>query len=1077
MNLTGFGERRGTSSRTGGRITKWKGKAASLAPSIFAFSVSSTALMVGGALAQTINTPTTTPVVSTTDTDLTITSAGSVTVDPLTGAAVVEINLADYTSTLTNAGTVSSSSGSSAPHVGIDINGALSGSISNIGTVDLTYTDATDTPLTGIDVSGAISGAIANMGAVNVITRSTRLVRAKGINTDDLSGQITNSNTLNVIAVGSNARATGVRVQNIASTGNLSNTGTVTAIADASSSTGFAFGLRFASLAGTVINSGTLDIQVSGVSHASAYGIGSFTSNPVGGTLTNSGQITVNAISNRSFADGYGIHLPNLASTSKVRNTGVVTVNVLGTRRAEAYGLDVNDVDGQLSNSGAIDVMATAAAGGATATGLSSAQIATGARVSNSGSISAVAHASSTAEANALTARDVTGTLVNSGTLSAIANGSLALAAGLNVNDINGQFSNSGSISATANGTTATATGLRIAQSIGLSGTLTNSGTIVALVSGDTSAFATGVDVIRVDGRFANSGNIFAATVSNGGSTASAVGIDAGFLSNSAAELSNAGTINVSLKAAGVSFATATGIRTGTNNGRLSNAGTINVVAEKSGGSAPIAVGLDVFNLQVGGNVSNSGTINVAAVGKGGAGADAYGISVFLVDAGATVTHSGVLNVSAASDGSSAFADGIRIRELNGTLNVTGDISVSAPDQSYGISLSRGNGTLNIESTASIDQLIRVADHNVNLTHVGEAAVYRFEDANTAAGEFKTNVTVPNGAWFAQDAGGASPVYAAVSGSDFQLNTLVPFLIGDLNNQLSRQLQNSDRQNRFDRAAYAFNGTPEATSTFSPYVSVTLSQARQDSTADAASADSNLNSLNFGVTRDLGNGTRYGVGLSYAKGTASQSPNSLDTTGGFLSAQIAQDFGFLDLSAGGGAGWFSHTNYRTIGGSADAKGDFTSTVLTGQIGVSRDFGLTDTLILTPEALARLGYQQYGGYTETGSSANATVDGRNVTFSEINVGATVAAKLGPGILTASAAAVYRNVDGPSVVDVSIFGSGASLTSDVARTDTFGELRLGYDQPVGSNGTLSLQGQTGIGQDSMTQAVSAVYKLTF
>ncbi|MCV0428337.1 MAG: autotransporter outer membrane beta-barrel domain-containing protein, partial [Roseibium sp.] len=126
---------------------------------------------------------------------------------------------------------------------------------------------------------------------------------------------------------------------------------------------------------------------------------------------------------------------------------------------------------------------------------------------------------------------------------------------------------------------------------------------------------------------------------------------------------------------------------------------------------------------------------------------------------------------------------------------------------------------------------------------------------------------------------------------------------------------------------------------------------------------------------------------------------------------------------------------------------------------------------------RLGYQRYDSYTETGSSANATVGGRDVTFSEINIGAILAAKLGHGVFTASAAAVHRDLNGPSAVDISVFGSGASLVSDVARSDTFGELKVGYEQQVGSNGTLSLQAQTGVGADSMTQAVSAFYKLTF
>ena len=66
---------------------------------------------------------------------------------------------------------------------------------------------------------------------------------------------------------------------------------------------------------------------------------------------------------------------------------------------------------------------------------------------------------------------------------------------------------------------------------------------------------------------------------------------------------------------------------------------------------------------------------------------------------------------------------------------------------------------------------------------------------------------------------------------------------------------------------------------------------------------------------------------------------------------------------------------------------------------------------------------------------------------------------------------------AAVDIAIFGSGASLIANTSNSQTYGEFRVGYEQPVGTNGFLSLEAQAGVGEDSATQAASAFYKLTF
>jgi hypothetical protein len=1202
-----------------GKMIKWKGKAASLAPSIFLGSVSVIALSVGIASADTINTAQTAPFVTTVDEDHTVTSTGSISVDPLNGPGVIEINVADYTSTLTNDGIVASNNVDSTQHTAIDINGNLSGTISNTGTVNISENSGSSAlTLGGIDVSGVTSGTIENSGSINVVSYGSSTGNAHGIVTNGLAGQINNSGTLSVSASGSAANATGISTGDIAASGSLINTGTVSATANGTSLSAQAYGVRVGLLDGTINNSGNItatanaaarnaiatgfdiaDLSDTGVitntgvisaiangtRNASALG---FRLDRTDGDIVNSGSIIARGTVTSGGADASGMRLGSIVATGSVLNSGVIeanstgsggwtssrgvfgsnvsgdfvntgqisatTVETIGSDGGDATGILVSQIattgrlinegtisasatmpdgtssyvlargirasqiDGLLLNSGTLSVLADSGLAGsaaATATGIGFQALSAGGTVSNSGSVSVAAIAGSGASAVGLRTRNpIDGTLNNSGSIlgeSVSGNGN-ANASGVDVSTVGatGVVNNSGTISATAtsqggsssvnayaayvfnidgtvrnSGTisaTATAEGSGNAYANGLTAgrinvgaSVVNSGTIVASVNvaGNGSGSAAGIENRIINGELINSGTIIATAHNEGGRYVSAYGIDSGGTMGDGAKLINSGTIDVSATLSNGVSALATGIG-GANPGmgaQLINSGTINVSTINTGGTSAYARGVSTISVQLGGELVNSGSISVVAQAAGNSTSGAiaaHGIRV-RGSLDGTLMHSGTIDARASGVGSEAY--GIFAATMNGTMNVTGDILVGGADTNYGIYLRDGTGTLNIESTAGIDQTIRVADHNVNLTSVGGSAVYKFEDANTGAGTFVTSVTDPNSVWFTQGVGGVAPIYATVNGADLQINTLQQFQIGSLNEHLTNELD-TVQSPTVSKSMLSFGpNSPSWIGGFDPYARIDFSRADRDTSR------SFLASFSGGVTKDVGDDFRYGFGASFVMGNADTGPNDLDTAGIYLSSIAAKNFGFVDLSFGMGLGAFNHTNNRTVGGSADAVGKYSSTLWTAQVGAKRDFTLSNGMVLTPKATVRYGQQSLDGYTETGSLANATVAGRDVTFKELNIGATLAMEMKGGVFTTSLAAVRRDVDGPSMIDISVFGSSATLAADITGSDTLGEIGFGYEKSWDDNKTLTLQTTAGFGSGSSTQSLSALYEWHF
>ena len=157
----------------GGRVMKWKGQVASVAPSLFLASVSVAALSVGIAAAEVISAPQNTRAIFAIDEDNTITSTGAVNLTT-GGGPSVEI-ATDYTSVFTNDGTITGPAATSTLGFGILLDGTLSstGQIVNNGTINIDANGATNATAAGLVFLDDFAGAFVNTGTVTATATAT----------------------------------------------------------------------------------------------------------------------------------------------------------------------------------------------------------------------------------------------------------------------------------------------------------------------------------------------------------------------------------------------------------------------------------------------------------------------------------------------------------------------------------------------------------------------------------------------------------------------------------------------------------------------------------------------------------------------------------------------------------------------------------------------------------------------------------------------------------------------------------------------------------------------------------------
>lgn len=432
----------------GGRLIRWKGQVASLAPSLFLASASIAALIAGGATAQVISDQQTTPLDFSNDEDITITSTGSV---ELTSGAAPAVTISpDYSSTFTNNGTIV------APIPAISQG-------------------------TGVFVASQLlpGGRIINNGSIEVISESVNLVVSRGIDFDDVvGGAVINTGdiTTGAIRQGGLAVATGLNFADFVVAGaSVENSGNITSFAEGSETNNlFALGLAFnEDVTANITNSGSL--VATGRDGASVEAIG--TQILIGRTLTgnfeNSGEIQA-SVENADSAFAVGTFIQGLM-TGDLNNSGsaMAEAEAATSAIATAYSLTA-DVDGNIHNSGMISARAE------------SPTLATAAGVDIGGQLRGDIRNTSSISAEAVVSAGS-----GSGTATAVG-----------VNDMQGAFSNEGAIMAAASGPgQGDAFGLRFEN---FDGVITDVGRVAATAT-NGNAYAiylgTGSGTLNIDSR------------------------------------------------------------------------------------------------------------------------------------------------------------------------------------------------------------------------------------------------------------------------------------------------------------------------------------------------------------------------------------------------------------------------------------------------------------------------------------------------------------------------------------------------------------------------------------------------
>ncbi|MDX8354937.1 autotransporter domain-containing protein [Cognatiyoonia sp. IB215182] len=1012
--------------------------------------------------------------------------------------------------TVSNSGTITvevDASESDADAYGIAAGSIAAGAqIVNSGTINVDSSASDSADAYGIHVAGAVDGQLTNSGTIALEADSDR-DDAEGVGlyagSVGATGQVLNAGTITVdLFASSSAFAYGIAIEgNVA--GSVTNTGTIELYSEASDEDPFAIGILVEGdleATGTILNSGTIDATALTTSDSTAYAFGISVEGEMHGAIVNTGTIDLLATAPVTYeAVAVGIELESDMSGS-IQNSGsiVATANAVESD-ASAYGIRIDGdmLEGaEITNSGTIGAIATndtddsAEAYGFQLQGLMEA----GTSFTNTGVIIADASATDT-HATAIgidISGSVAGEIANSGTISVIASNenSDAEATGLSVGGglaDSGQLLNSGTIMVMAMSASesADATGVLLDGDIAAGALMRNTGTISAVgISGENEGTASGVSIDgNLIGTFENSGTISAykEAVSY---YAVADGIEIDDITSGS--FTNSGT--VSATAIGLTDATATGVRLGDDvSGAFANTGTISVLAESTEDEVE-AVGVEVDG-SVTGQLTNSGAVTVTArTASTDEGITAIGLGIDAIAADGTVENSGTISVTASNEGSASYiaASGASIDTLTGSFSNTGTITVAVanntdvdvndvyglyvgtlsgeiinvgtisvtsddPDADmYAIYIDGGTGTINLDTDDEVNGLISVSEQNVDLFADGSGAVFTFEDRDTAAGVFTAEVANDSLAWFVEDEGGAAPVYASVNAADIDMMGLTVANVGGLLDGLSAGLPvGGGVEASRNTLSYKQDGGG-----MRPFVSGNLSTTSFEGTDGANDVDTSTLDATFGY----GGQTATGLGLSIGGGLfitdGSSGPNSFDSTGYFGGITVGHQAGGFSIEGGVGAGIIATDNSREISGSDNADASIDSVFTTVHAGVSREFALGDTLAMTGFGNVRYTSLNVDGYEESGSSADATVDDYVVDTTEFVLGVEAAYAIGDaGTLTGELTAISRTMGGDDMVDVTVFGSSASLATTASDFAGAG-VEFGYETAFGEAGNFNV-----------------------
>jgi len=356
------------------------------------------------------------------------------------------------------------------------------------------------------------SGSIVNNGIISLV--NTGGGTAGGIyGEEDIYGSITNNGLISSIHTGSNYGYNyGIYIDAaITDSASIVNNGTILAGATSTDSYGYsAIGIYANEVDGSITNKGTITALASGVEYSIATGI---EASDVNGTINNEGVINVAVSVTDSYVYGaYGIQVDNVYGA--ITNSGSITVLGVGYDEASSYGIYAHNVYGTINNSGLLQVASISEDADNSAYGIYINDDIDG-DIINSGTItvSAVTPNDNASAVGIYTGGDVGGTITNSGTINVLSESTddFASAYGIRIsNELNGSITNSGTIIATGNGSEAEAYGISTGN-LNSGASITNTGTItVAGNATDSDGFAVGIGAndFSSDATITNSGTI-----------------------------------------------------------------------------------------------------------------------------------------------------------------------------------------------------------------------------------------------------------------------------------------------------------------------------------------------------------------------------------------------------------------------------------------------------------------------------------------------------------------------------------------------------------------------------------------
>lgn len=218
---------------------------------------------------------------------------------------------------------------------------------------------------------------------------------------------------------------------------------------------------------------------------------------------------------------------------------------------------------------------------------------------------------------------------------------------------------------------------------------------------------------------------------------------------------------------------------------------------------------------------------------------------------------------------------------------------------------------------------------------------------------------------------------------------------------------------------------------------------------DGDAATSNHNIANFGLAVgrnvQVNEMFRVGAAAGYAGSAthaASRWATSLDnrSDGFFANAngQVELDGFYANLGLSGGVG--AHNDRRfvndnlalTIGqtlGESWANSNYNSWWISPELNLGLHVAGPDGWALTPSAQLRYALQSLGGFTETGSNANATLGNRNLGILEAKAELAATKAFGLNTVTLRAGVQARASTGDSSTNVTLLGLTQAVSASV------------------------------------------------